>query len=80
MHALLSWPAYLPDISSTENVWDLVGQRLPRDPRPSASKHELWQRIQATWNSLQQTFKICNDFLPRHIAAYIAAHGGCTKY
>ncbi|GFW74279.1 hypothetical protein TNCV_2524821 [Trichonephila clavipes] len=44
---LLPWPAYLPDMSSIEHVWDLVGRRLARDPLPAASKDELLLRIQA---------------------------------
>ncbi|GFW85211.1 transposable element Tcb2 transposase [Trichonephila clavipes] len=44
---LLPWPAYSPDISPFEPVWDLVGRRLERDPRPAASNDELLLRIQA---------------------------------
>ncbi|GFU93004.1 transposable element Tc1 transposase [Trichonephila clavipes] len=29
---LLPWPAYSPNMSPIEHVWDLVGQRLARDP------------------------------------------------
>ncbi|PRD34842.1 UNVERIFIED_CONTAM: Transposable element Tcb2 transposase [Trichonephila clavipes] len=35
---LLPRPAYSPDMSPNEHVWDLVGRRLVRDPRPAASK------------------------------------------
>ncbi|GFX17110.1 transposable element Tc1 transposase [Trichonephila clavipes] len=41
---LLPWPAYSPDMPPMEYVWDLVGQRLARDPRPAASKDELLLR------------------------------------
>ncbi|GFS51681.1 transposable element Tcb2 transposase [Trichonephila clavipes] len=51
---LLSWPAYSPDMSPIEHVWDLVSRRLACDPRPEASKDELLLRIQAIWNSLLQ--------------------------
>ncbi|GFV94792.1 hypothetical protein TNCV_1027901 [Trichonephila clavipes] len=44
---LLLWPAYSPDMSPIEHVWDLVGRRLARDPRPAASKDELLLRIQS---------------------------------
>ncbi|GFX52018.1 hypothetical protein TNCV_4653471 [Trichonephila clavipes] len=44
---LLPWPVYLPDMSPIEHVWDLVGRRFSRDPRPAASKDELLLRIQA---------------------------------
>ncbi|PRD36575.1 UNVERIFIED_CONTAM: hypothetical protein NCL1_08289 [Trichonephila clavipes] len=51
---LLPWPAYSPDRSPIEHEWDLVDQRLTRDPRPAASKDELLLHIQAIWNSLPQ--------------------------
>ncbi|GFV66972.1 transposable element Tc1 transposase [Trichonephila clavipes] len=38
---LLPWPAYSPDMSPIEHVWDLVDRRFARDPRPAASKDEL---------------------------------------
>ncbi|GFT25192.1 transposable element Tc1 transposase [Trichonephila clavipes] len=44
---LLPWPAYLPDMSPIEHVWDLIGWRLTRDPRPAASKDELLLHLQA---------------------------------
>ncbi|GFV18828.1 hypothetical protein TNCV_4757151 [Trichonephila clavipes] len=50
----LPWPSYSPDMSPIEHVGDLIGRRLARYPRPSASKDELWLRIQAIWNSLPQ--------------------------
>ncbi|GFU58772.1 retrovirus-related Pol polyprotein from transposon 17.6 [Trichonephila clavipes] len=51
---LLPWPAYSSDMSPIEHVWDLVGRRLARDPRPAASKDKLLLRIQAIWNSVPQ--------------------------
>ncbi|GFW94874.1 transposable element Tcb2 transposase [Trichonephila clavipes] len=49
---LLPWPAYSPDMLPIEHVWDLVGWRLARDPRPAASNDKLLLGIQAIWNSL----------------------------
>ncbi|GFW34006.1 transposable element Tcb1 transposase [Trichonephila clavipes] len=74
---LFPWPAYSPDMSPIEHVWDLVDRRHTRDLRPAASKDELLLRIQAIWNSLPQA-NIQNLFhsMPRHIAA----RGGYTKY
>ncbi|GFY21925.1 hypothetical protein TNCV_3295691 [Trichonephila clavipes] len=77
---LLSWPAYLLDMSPIENVWNLVGWRLARDPRPGASKDELLLRIQAIWNFLPQAdIQNLFDSMPRR-TALIVAHGGYTKY
>ncbi|GFW14432.1 transposable element Tcb1 transposase [Trichonephila clavipes] len=78
---LLPWPAYSPDMSPIEHVWDCVSRHLARDPRSSASKDELLLRVQAIWNFLSQA-NIQNlfDFIPRRIAALIAARDGCTKY
>ncbi|GFU88942.1 transposable element Tc1 transposase [Trichonephila clavipes] len=33
---LLPWPDYSPDMSPIEHVWDLLGRRFSRDPRPTA--------------------------------------------
>ncbi|GFV82210.1 transposable element Tcb2 transposase [Trichonephila clavipes] len=75
------WSAYSPDMSPIEHVWDLVGRSLARDPHPAAAKDELLLRIQAIWNSPSQAnFQNLFDFMPRHIAALIAAHSGYTKY
>ncbi|GFS48403.1 hypothetical protein TNCV_2297421 [Trichonephila clavipes] len=43
---LLPWPAYSPDMSPIEHVWNLVGWRLARDSSPAASNDELLLRIQ----------------------------------
>ncbi|KFM76212.1 Transposable element Tc1 transposase, partial [Stegodyphus mimosarum] len=41
---LLPWPACSPDMSPIEHVWDVIGRRLARDPRPVASADELWRK------------------------------------
>ncbi|KFM73058.1 Transposable element Tc1 transposase, partial [Stegodyphus mimosarum] len=43
---LLPWPACSPDMSPIEHVWDVIGRRLARDPRPVASADELWLLLQ----------------------------------
>ncbi|GFV63764.1 transposable element Tcb2 transposase [Trichonephila clavipes] len=53
MH-LLPWPAFSPDISNIEHVWDLVDRLLTRDLRPPASKDEFLLPIQAIRNSFPQ--------------------------
>ena len=68
-------------MSPIEHEWNLFRRRLARDPRPVASKHELWLRVQAIWSSLpQEAIQNLFDSMPRRIVALIAARGGCTKY
>ncbi|GFV36574.1 transposable element Tc1 transposase [Trichonephila clavipes] len=78
---LLPWPAYLPDMSPIEHVWVIVGGRLARDLRPVVSMDEFWLRIQTIWNTLPQAdIQNLFNFMPRRVAALIAARGGHTKY
>ncbi|KFM72897.1 Transposable element Tcb1 transposase, partial [Stegodyphus mimosarum] len=78
---LLPWPACSPDMSPIEHVWDVIGRRLARDPRPVASADELWVRVQTIWNALPQSdIQTLFDSMPRRVAALIAARGGHTKY
>lgn len=68
-------------MSPIEHVWDLVGRRLARDPRPTDSIDELWVRIETIWNALpQEDIQNLFDSMPRRIAALIKARGGHTRY
>ncbi|GFV52940.1 transposable element Tcb2 transposase [Trichonephila clavipes] len=79
-HATSSSAYLFAGYVAIEHVWDLVGPRLARDPRPVASKNELLLRIQAIWNSLQQAgIQNLFDSMPRSIAALIEESGGYTK-
>ncbi|GFW04347.1 transposable element Tcb1 transposase [Trichonephila clavipes] len=79
---LFPWPAYSPDMSPTELVWNLVGRHLARDLRSITSKDELLLHIQAIWTSLQQAdiHSRLFDSISRRIVTLIAARGGYTKY
>ena len=66
---------------SIEHMWDIVGRRLARDPHISASKDDLWLRIQAIWNSLPQAdLEKLFGSMPYRTATFIAARGGYTKH
>ncbi|GFT70436.1 hypothetical protein TNCV_2658651 [Trichonephila clavipes] len=67
-------------MSPSDHVWDLVGWRLARDSRNSASKDELLLCIQAIRNSLPQAdIQNLFDSMVRSIATLIAARGDYTK-
>ncbi|KFM77029.1 Transposable element Tc1 transposase, partial [Stegodyphus mimosarum] len=59
---LLPWPACSPDMSPIEHVWDVIGRRLARDPRPVASADELWL--------LPQREMANNQSVRRHLDAF----------
>ncbi|GFV30269.1 transposable element Tcb1 transposase [Trichonephila clavipes] len=68
-------------MSPIEHVWNLIGRRLTRDPRPATSKDELLLPIQSIWNSLPEAdIRNLFDSKPRRIAALIAARHVYTKY
>ncbi|KFM72889.1 Transposable element Tcb1 transposase, partial [Stegodyphus mimosarum] len=54
---LLPWPACSPDMSPIEHVWDVIGRRLARDPRPVASADELWLDGYCVWE--ETCLKMC---------------------
>ncbi|GFX04960.1 uncharacterized protein TNCV_2249431 [Trichonephila clavipes] len=57
---LLPWRVFSPNMSLIQQVWDLVGQRLTRNPRPAASKVNVccaYQQYGIIFH--KQTFKIC---------------------
>ncbi|GFY06813.1 hypothetical protein TNCV_482181 [Trichonephila clavipes] len=68
------WPSYSTDMSPIENVRNLVGRRLARDPHSTVSKDEPWMRIQTTWNSLPQAgIQRLVESMSHRITALIAA-------
>ncbi|GFS71226.1 transposable element Tc1 transposase [Trichonephila clavipes] len=42
---MLQWPAYSPDISPIEHVWDVIGRRLQTLPLPRTND-PLWQMVE----------------------------------
>ena len=57
------------------HVLSVIGQRLARDPCPTASKDEFWLLTQALWNSLPQAdCQNLFDSMSHRIAALLT-HG-----
>ncbi|GFY30428.1 uncharacterized protein TNCV_4066781 [Trichonephila clavipes] len=63
-------------------MWaDMVGRRFARDSCPTASKDQLWLRLQAIRNSSPQAdIQHMFESIPCRMAALIAESGGNTKY
>ncbi len=76
---VLDWPANLPDLNPTENLWGIVKRKM-RDTRPNNAV-DLKAAIKATWASVtpEQCHRL-NVSMPHRIDAVIHAKGGSTKY
>ncbi|GFW17362.1 transposable element Tcb2 transposase [Trichonephila clavipes] len=78
---LLDWPGNSPDMSTIENVWELMKREVAKNV--ITNKTQLLERIIRVWNhhpQMQETVQSCIDSMPRRIEALIAAKGGTTKY
>ena len=78
---LLPWPAYSPDMSPIEHVWDFIGQRLARTADGDHNKNELWLQVEEIWNAIPQNYiQSLYDSIPRRVQVLITQRGGHTKY
>lgn len=77
----LPWPARSPDLSPIEHIWDMMGQRLLRSPRPATTIPDLRIQIEDAWNSIPQShIQHLYDRLHDRIAECVTVNGGSTSY
>ncbi|GFT21615.1 transposable element Tcb1 transposase [Trichonephila clavipes] len=77
---LLPWPAYSPDLSSIEHVWDVIGHSFQTLPL-LRTNDQLWQMVEREWRTIPQgTIHTLIDSVPRLVSSCIAARGGSTSY
>ena len=78
---LLDWPAQSPDMNPIEHLWDRMKRRLSGYNTIPSSMHELWERVEAEWNSItvEECLKLI-DSMPSRVEAVLKANGGYTKY
>ncbi|GFT12528.1 transposable element Tcb1 transposase [Trichonephila clavipes] len=72
---LLPWMARSPDLSSIENVWSMVDERLARHNTPVTTVDELWHSAKAAWASLHLYIPSTLCLMPRQKSAVITARG-----
>jgi transposase len=77
---MLPWPAYSPDLSPIEHVWDTIGRRLQTLPLPR-SEDDLWQMVDREWRNIpQDNIRTLIDSVPRRVCSCIALRGAPTSY
>ena len=82
--SLLPWFAHSPDMSPSENVWDMTGRQLIHYGPPGTTLYALWIRIQIVWREIpQQHIQALFDSLPLllgklHITLKSHSHRSCT--
>lgn len=78
---VLPWPAYSPDLSPIEHLWDVIDRRVrSRDPRPE-SLPALRLALQEAWDEIPQALiaRLVNS-MRRRCTAVRDANGGHTRY
>lgn len=78
---VLDWPAYSPDMSPIEHLWDDLDRRVrQRDPVPE-NVRQLRVALQEEWNNIPQaTIDNLVNSMRRRCVALRAANGGHTRY
>lgn len=78
---VLEWPPQSPDLNPIEHMWVELKRRLNLYLEEPNSMHQLWERVQDTWNNIP--IEICSNLIesmPSRIDAVLKSRGGYTKY
>ncbi|GFX93442.1 transposable element Tcb1 transposase [Trichonephila clavipes] len=68
---MLPCPAYSPDLSPIEHVWDVIGRRLQTLPLPRTND-QLWQMFEREWRTIpQDSIRTLIDSVPRRVSSCI---------
>ncbi len=76
----LEWPAFSPDLNSTEHLWDKMGRVLQKYNPLVLSLNELGQALEVIWEAIpQEDIWALIESMPRRMEAVIRARGGNTR-
>lgn len=78
---VLPWPAFSPDLSPIEHLWDIMERRVrSRDPHPQTLP-ALRMALQEAWDGIpQEVIARLVASMRRRCTAVREAHGGHTRY
>jgi len=78
---VLSWPAYSPDMSHIEHVWDALDRRIRQRVPVPANIQQLHTAIEEEWTNITQTTinNLINSMWRRCVALR-ETNGGHTRY
>ena len=77
---VMKWPAQSPDLNPIEHLWHHLKKKLNEYENPPHSLHELWERVEREWNTIDKS--VCQgliESMPRCVAAVLKVKGGYTK-
>lgn len=78
---VLAWPAYSPDMSPIEHVWDALDRRIRQRVPVPANIQQLRTAIEEEWTNIPQaTINNLINSMRRRCVALREANGGHTRY
>ncbi len=78
---VLAWPAYSPDMSPIEHVWDALDGRIRQHVPVPANIQQLCTAIEEEWTNITQaTINNLINSMQRRCGAMREANGGHTRY
>lgn len=78
---VLPWPAFSPDLSPIEHVWDVLGRAVRQRPNPPSTIAELRIALVEEWHRIprNQIQRLITS-MRRRCTAVVNANGGHTRY
>ena len=79
--SVMGWPPQSPDLNPIEHLWNKVDKRLRLSGNSPTSRHDLWEKIQVVWQSIEVEFvrKLILT-MPERAVDLLAAKGGYTHW
>ena len=78
--SVLPWPAYSPDMSFVEHVWDALDRRVRQHVPVPANIQQLLTAVEEEWDNIpQNTINSLINLMHRRCVTLHEANGGHTR-